>query len=233
MNKAASGTPSTPAPPLTLRIGEHEKAAECALSRAHVESSYRRYAPLYDVLFGASLGPGRNAMAQLVRRIEPQHILEVGVGTGLVLPQYPQEARITGIDLSCEMLAVAQRRVLQADEARIALRVMDAESMDFDDGTFDCVTLPYVLSVTPDPDRLVAEVRRVCRPCGHIVIVNHFSGQPTWRAMESLLGPLAKWLGFRSQFSLEQHILRHSWQVLSIEPTNVLALSKLIHICNV
>jgi phosphatidylethanolamine/phosphatidyl-N-methylethanolamine N-methyltransferase len=86
--------------------------------------------------------------------------------------------------------------------------------------------------VTPNPDRLVAEVRRVCCPGGHIVIVNHFSGQPQWRSIEALLRPLAAWLGFRTEFSLEQHVLRHSWQVQSVEPVNLLSLSRLIHVRN-
>jgi phosphatidylethanolamine/phosphatidyl-N-methylethanolamine N-methyltransferase len=203
------------------------------LSRAQVETSYRRYAPLYDLLFGASLGPGRHAMTRLVRRLAPESILEVGVGTGLALPEYPVDARITGIDVSDEMLAVARRRVRAGDDARIALHAMDAEEMEFADGTFDCVTLPYVLSVTPNPDRLVAEVRRVCRPGGHIVIVNHFSGEPPWRTLELLARPLSRWLGFRSEFSLQRHVLRHAWEVMSIEPTNLLSLSRLIHIRNV
>jgi phosphatidylethanolamine/phosphatidyl-N-methylethanolamine N-methyltransferase len=204
-----------------------------ALSRAQVERSYKRYAPVYDLLFGASLGPGRKAMAQLVTALAPEHILEVGVGTGLALAQYPAHSRITGIDVSQDMLKAAHRRLRPADTGRIELQAMDAEAMDFADGTFDCVTLPYVLSVTPHPERLVAEVRRVCRPGGHIVIVNHFSGQPPWRAIESLLRPLSGWLGFRSEFSLEHNVLRHGWEVLSVAPTNLLALSRLIHIRNV
>lgn len=202
------------------------------VSRAQVESSYRRYAPMYDLVFGAVLSPGRVAMAQLVARLAPERILEVGVGTGLTLGRYPAQARITGIDVSRDMLAAAQQRVSGKDAGRIDLRVMDAEAMDFADGTFDCVTLPYVLSVTPHPDRLVAEVRRVCRKGGHIVIVNHFSGQPPWRLLERLFRPLAGWLGFRSEFSLEHHVTRHGWKVLSVEPANLLALSRLIHIRN-
>lgn len=207
-------------------------SAVTPVSRAQVERSYRRYAPMYDFLFGAALGPGRLAMAQLVTKLAPERILEVGVGTGLTLDRYPAQARITGIDVSADMLAAAQRKVADKDAGRIELRVMDAEAMDFADGAFDCVTLPYVLSVTPHPDRLVAEVRRVCRKGGHIVVVNHFSGQPPWRSLETLLRPLAGWLGFRSEFSLEQHVLRHSWTVLSVEPANLLALSRLIHIRN-
>ncbi|MGE5162086.1 MAG: class I SAM-dependent methyltransferase [Betaproteobacteria bacterium] len=202
------------------------------VSRAQVERSYRRYAPLYDLLFGAALGPGRVAMAQLVTKLGPERILEVGVGTGLTLGRYPAQARITGIDVSMDMLAAARRKVTGEDAGRIDLRVMDAEAMDFADGAFDCVTLPYVLSVTPHPDRLVAEVRRVCRKGGHIVIVNHFSGQSAWRPLETLLRPLAGWLGFRSEFSLEHHVMRHDWTVLSVEPANLLSLSRLVHIRN-
>jgi phosphatidylethanolamine/phosphatidyl-N-methylethanolamine N-methyltransferase len=219
----------------TAEYGKSTKvppAAPSTLSRGEVERSYRRYAPIYDLLFGASLGPGRTAMTRLVHTLAPQNILEVGVGTGLTLAQYPENAQITGVDVSREMLASAHRRVRPEDAGRIVLKTMDAEAMDFPDNSFDCVTLPYVLSVTPDPDRLVSEVRRVCQPGGHIVIVNHFSGQASWRLLESLARPLSSWLGFRSEFSMEQHVLRHNWEVLSVAPTNLLSLSRLIHIRN-
>ena len=207
--------------------------ADVTITRAQVESSYRRYAPVYDLLFGASLGPGRVAMTRLVSRLEPQRVLEVGVGTGLTLAHYPPTASITAVDISLDMLAAAERRVSPADAGRIELRAMDAEAMDFPDASFDCVTLPYVLSVTPNPERLVAEVRRVCRPGGHIVIVNHFSGQRQWRAIEAIMRPLAAWLGFRSEFSLEQHVVHQPWHVVSVEAVNLLSLSRLVHVRNV
>jgi len=216
----------------SLSISHAGEPGPVVVSRAQVERSYRRYAPIYDLLFGASLGPGRSAMLRAVQQLAPQSILEVGVGTGLALPRYPAASRIVGVDVSPQMLEVARRRV-QADAERIQLEVMDAESMSFADASFNCVTLPYVLSVTPNPDRLVAEVRRVCRPGGHILIVNHFSGHMPWRPVERLLRPLAGPLGFRTEFSLEQHVLRHDWEVLSIETTNLLALSRLILIRNV
>jgi phosphatidylethanolamine/phosphatidyl-N-methylethanolamine N-methyltransferase len=90
-----------------------------------------------------------------------------------------------------------------------------------------------VLSVTPHPDRLVAEARRVCRPGGDIVIVNHFSGQRGWRWIEQLLAPLSARLGFRTRFDLDEQVHRYDWQVLSVEPTNMLSLSRLIHVRNV
>lgn len=202
------------------------------VSRAQVERSYRRYAPIYDLVFGASLGRGRSAMLRAVHDLKPQRILEVGVGTGLTLRRYPSDAQVTGIDVSPDMLNVAHRRV-KHDTERFWLHVMDAEAMTFEKGSFDCVTLPYVLSVTPHPDRLVAEVRRVCRPGGHILIVNHFSGHMPWRPIEQLLRPLAGPLGFRTEFSLERHVLRHDWEVQRVETTNLFALSRLILIRNV
>lgn len=232
MDQAPNGARPLPTKEASLDTRASASSNLTPVSRAQVERSYRRYAPLYDLVFGAVLSPGRMAMAQLVARLAPERILEVGVGTGLTLGRYPAQARITGIDVSRDMLAAAQRKVSGKDAGRIDLRVMDAEAMEFADGAFDCVTLPYVLSVTPNPDRLVAEVRRVCRKGGHIVIVNHFSGQPPWRSLEVLLRPLAGWLGFRSEFSLEHHVTRHGWKVLSVEPANLLALSRLIHIRN-
>jgi len=207
-------------------------APSTTMTRGQVERSYRRYAPVYDLIFGVALGPGRSAMTQLVRGLAPERILEVGVGTGLTLAQYPAHSHVTGIDVSVDMLDIAHRRVAPGDADRMVLRAMDAEAMDFADASFDCVTLPYVLSVTPHPDRLVDEVRRVCRPGGHIVIVNHFSGQASWRWLESLARPLSGWLGFRSEFSFEQHVARHGWKVLSVTPTNILSLSRLIHLSN-
>jgi phosphatidylethanolamine/phosphatidyl-N-methylethanolamine N-methyltransferase len=233
MDKPLSRPGQSPATTAAADARPAGAPADVAITRAQVERSYRRYAPVYDLLFGAALEQGRVAMTRLVSRLAPQHVLEVGVGTGLALSRYPTSARVTGIDVSPEMLATAQRRVRPEDAGRIELRAMDAEAMDFATGSFDCVTLPYVLSVTPDPDRLVAEVRRVCRPGGHIVIVNHFSGQAGWRSIETLLRPLAAWLGFRSDFSLEHHVLRHSWHVESVEPVNLLSLSRLIHLRNV
>src|SRR5690606_8990890 len=125
-------------------------------SRSFV-SAYGRYAPVYDVLFGAVLGPGRKRMARTVSQLNPRSVLEVGVGTGLALKHYPREAEIVGIDLSPEMLARASSRAGKLPHS-VSLHTMDAEHLDFPDDSFDCVTVPYVLSVTPDPARLVSEL---------------------------------------------------------------------------
>jgi phosphatidylethanolamine/phosphatidyl-N-methylethanolamine N-methyltransferase len=114
----------------------------------------------------------------------------------------------------------------------ITLHAMDAERMDFPDSSFECVTVPYVLSVTPDPARLVNEIRRVCKPDGTILIVNHFSGSRFWWLMERAVSRVAEYVGFHSEFSYEEHILAHDWQVVSVQTVNLFGLSRLVVLKN-
>lgn len=198
-----------------------------------VVKTYRRYAPFYDRLFGAILEPGRRALAQAVTRTGPAKILEVGVGTGLMLSRYPAQAKIVGIDVSSEMLEVAKKRTGRATGRHIELVKMDAETTNFPDGHFDCVTVPYVLSVTPDPNRLIAELRRVCRKGGSIFVLNHFSGSRFWWFLECAVRSVADKIGFRSDFRFDEQILKHDWEVISVKNVNLLGLSKLVELRNV
>lgn len=199
----------------------------------NVVSTYRFYAPLYDRLFGAVFDPGRHALANAACAIQPVSLLEVGVGTGLTLSRYPSSAEIVGIDISSEMLEIARMRADELPDRSIELAVMNAEAMDFPDGYFDCVALPYVLSVTPNPDRLVAEIRRVCRKGGTIMILNHFSGSRFWWFLERAVRSFANKIGFRSDFCFNEQILNHDWEVLSVKNVNLFGLSKLVTIRNV
>ena len=204
-----------------------------SMSREGVIRTYQRYAPLYDWIFGAVLKPGRSALTAAVRDLGPKSVLEVGVGTGLTLQDYPPQCRLVGVDICDEMLAIARARSIKLAPRNIELVAMDAESTPFADGEFDCVTVPYVLSVTPHPERLVAEIRRVCRPGGTILIVNHFSGSRFWRLSETALRTLAEKIGFRSDFAFDRYILRHHWDVVSVRKVNLFGLSRLITIRNI
>ena len=199
----------------------------------NVVSTYRFYAPLYDRVFGAILEPGRRALAEAACSTRPDSLLEVGVGTGLTLSQYPCNAEIVGIDVSSAMLDIARWRAEQLPDRNIQLSVMNAEHMDFPDAYFDCVALPYVLSVTPNPEKLVAEIRRVCRKGGTILILNHFSGSRFWWLLERAVRSLADRIGFRSDFCYHEQVLRHDWEVLASRNVNFLGLSKLVTIRNV
>jgi len=200
-----------------------------------VERAYGRYAPVYDWLFGAVLEPGRRELARSAGSIasgRPIELLEVGVGTGLMLPLYDPAIRVTGVDVSAAMLAKARERVQGLHGRFVRLDLMDGERLKFADGAFDCVVLPYVLSVTPEPDRLVSEVRRVCRRDGSILILNHFSGSHFWWLLERMVRPLADRIGFRSDFDYARHILRHDWRVEAMTPVNLMGLSRLVVLRN-
>lgn len=214
-----------------LRPGD--AAAEVSITHVQVERSYRCNGPVYGLLFGDSLSTGRVAMIRLVTRLAPQDDLEVGVGTGLTRAQYSATARISGVDVSRNMLVRTQRRVRPQDAGRIELRVMSAEMVDFATASLDCVTLPYALSVTPRPYRLAAKLRCVYWRGGQIEIVDHLSGQRRLRSVDVLLHPLAAMLGLRAEFSLEHHTLSQPWQGLSVESVNLQSLSYLIHARNV
>jgi phosphatidylethanolamine/phosphatidyl-N-methylethanolamine N-methyltransferase len=204
-----------------------------SIASEDVINTYRRYAPLYDNLFGAVLQDGRNKLANFVCTEKPGSILEVGVGTGLMLDRYPEHTRIVGIDLSEEMIIIARGRATRLTSRQIVLINMDAEKIDFPDGSFDCVTVPYVLSVTPNPEILVSEIRRVCRKGGTILILNHFSGSHFWWFLESAVRSFADKIGFRSDFSYEEQIMRYDWEVVEVVEANIFGLSKLVKIRNV
>jgi phosphatidylethanolamine/phosphatidyl-N-methylethanolamine N-methyltransferase len=204
----------------------------CKITKEDVLHTYKRYAPLYDFVFGAVLQPGRNKLFDLVHQISPQSILEVGVGTGITLPNYPQNAKLVGVDISPEMLQRAKKRANSCSNKDIYLHVMNAENLGFPDSSFDCVVLPYVLSVTPNPFALISELRRVCKTNGSIIIINHFSGSKRWRMLEHLVGKLSRKVGFHSEFDYDDNILVHDWHIDTVLPVNLFNLFKLIHIIN-
>jgi phosphatidylethanolamine/phosphatidyl-N-methylethanolamine N-methyltransferase len=202
------------------------------ISVDNVVDTYRLYAPLYDRVFGAVLEPGRRALTDAVRGMQPTSILEVGVGTGLTLERYPLSASVVGIDISNEMLDIARERAQRLTGRQIHLAAMNAEAMEFPDGCFDCVAIPYVLSVTPNPAQLVAEIRRVCRKDGTILILNHFSGSRFWWSLERAVSSLANRIGFRSDFCFDEQILGYDWEVMSVKKVNLFGLSRLVIIRN-
>lgn len=172
-------------------------------------------------------------MIKVIAQHQPASILECGVGTGLTLHGFPEAAKVVGIDVSEAMLAIARLRASLWPKRDITLECLDAENMHFANASFDCVVLPYILSVTPDPVALVAEVRRVCKPGGLIIVVNHFSGSRFWWLLEACVRPLAAKIGFHSDFEFKDHIERHDWIIESIQSVNLLGLSKLVVIRNV
>jgi phosphatidylethanolamine/phosphatidyl-N-methylethanolamine N-methyltransferase len=196
--------------------------------------TYRLFAGPYDLVFGPVFHPGRKDAVRIANDQPGQRILEVGVGTGLSLPYFRADAEVTGIDVSAEMLERARRRVARQNLTQVkSLAVMDAENMTFEDNEFDAVLALYVASVVPNPARFAAEMRRVCRPGGTIVIVNHFmSENGVMRVVEQRLAPLASKIGFHADFPLEDFISGSKLVVREIRPSNLFGYWKLLRCVN-
>jgi phosphatidylethanolamine/phosphatidyl-N-methylethanolamine N-methyltransferase len=176
-----------------------------ALDSEAILSAYRRWAGVYDTSFGMVSTLARRRAVALVNRLPGERVLEVGVGTGLALPLYAAEKRVTGIDLSADMLAHARRRVAARKIATVeALIEMDAEAMTFPDHSFDIAAAMFVASVVPHPRRLLGEMRRVVRPGGKILFINHFAaaGGPRWW-LEWALAPASRALGWHPDFGID------------------------------
>lgn len=182
-----------------------EHQPHSALDKAAVQAAYRRWAGVYDGAFGLISRSARNRTVSLVNSLPGRDVLEVGVGTGLALPLYTPEKRVTGIDLSSEMLARARLRTEKLGLRHVAgLHEMDAEATGFPDQSFDIAVAMFVASVVPHPKRLMAEMRRLVRPSGHLLFVNHFiapSGPRRW--IERAMAPASHALGWHPDFAME------------------------------
>src|SRR5882724_6049231 len=178
---------------------------EVALDAAAIRDAYRRWSGIYDLVFGGVSSAARNRAVRLVNQLPGRAVLEVGVGTGLALPRYTPDKRIVGIDLSAEMLELARRRVAELGLRKVdGLLEMDAEATEFADGQFDTAVAMFVASVVPAPRRMLAELRRVVRPGGNILLVNHFAaeGGPRWW-IERTMAPMSRRLGWHPDFAMK------------------------------
>ena len=208
---------------------ETSTAERVALESRRVERVYSVLARVYDDFFDWALGPGRRyAVAQLPLR-PGDRVLEVGVGTGLSLPLYPQHSHVTGIDISEPMLQRARARLEALSRDNVDLFQMDARTLNFPDGCFDHVLAPYVISVVPEPARVMAEIRRVCRPGGTVIVVNHFlSSNPILGLIERAFTPASRWIGFRMDLPIGAVTDTQGLDVVRIERVNLLGLWRLI-----
>ena len=181
-----------------------------------VKTSYARWAPVYDKTFGAITNVGRRKAVGYINDQDAETVLEVGVGTGLALPHYRSDLNVTGIDFSEDMLAKAQAKVesLGLDQVK-NLRQMDARNLDFADASFDMVAAMHIISVVPEPERVMAEMARVCKPGGCIVITNHFARETGMLArVEQLSAPFANLLGWHSDFEMSTVLQQPDLEVI-------------------
>jgi len=182
---------------------------------------YEKLANVYDFAFGPALNPGRMRAISRMGIRPGDAILEVGVGTGFNAPLYPRDCLVTGVDLSEPMLDKARERLARKNIHNVRLLQMDAAELKFADKSFDIVYAPYLISVVPDPVKVAAEMRRVCRNGGRIVILNHFRSPNFFLSrFECLISPLTLHVGFKADLDLPAFLARADLRPLSIEKVN-------------
>jgi phosphatidylethanolamine/phosphatidyl-N-methylethanolamine N-methyltransferase len=199
-----------------------------------VRTAYRRWAGIYDTGFGLVSRVARRSAVAAVNAAPGANVLEVGVGTGLALPMYAPEKRVTGIDLSAEMLVQARLRVAELGLPNIdSLQEMDAQATSFADRQFDIAVAMFVASVVPNPRALVKELKRVVKPGGTILFVNHFAAErgPVWW-VERAMAPASSLLGWHPDFHLGHMFAETDLKSATIKSMWPMGLFRLVRLTN-
>ncbi|HEY2986190.1 MAG TPA: methyltransferase domain-containing protein [Candidatus Binatia bacterium] len=174
---------------------------------AHESKLYAEFAPLYDKVFGKIFFSRLRHVIEALDIPRGAKVLEVGVGTGTSFPAYPRHCDVIGIDLAPDMLARAQEKIVENGWSHLAVLEMNALDLKFPDSSFDYVMAFHVVTVVPDPIRMIQEAKRVCKPGGKIVIVNHFTSTfPLLGFLTETLDPVTRRLGWSTKLHLKPFI---------------------------
>jgi phosphatidylethanolamine/phosphatidyl-N-methylethanolamine N-methyltransferase len=218
-------------------LREHDLGVDAlsaaSVGNAFVDRVYENLTPVYDLVFGAILQPGR--IAAIARmNLKPGHrVLEVGAGTGINAPLYPRDCDVTAVDLSAPMLEKARERIARYRLSNVRLLETDAARLTFADDSFDSVYASYTISVVPDPVRVALEMKRVCRRGGRIVILNHFrSDRLIQSRIERAISPLTIHVGFKADLDMLAFLRQAELRPISVEKVNVPRIWSLITCIN-
>lgn len=167
------------------------------MDRGYLEKVYSFYASFYDHIFGEIMDPGRKTCVDLLRLGPNSRVLDVGVGTGIMLPHYPRSWNLTGIDISPKMIEQAKKRAGELGWDNLNLEVMDATQLPFAESSFDAVVASYTLNAVPEPRKVLENIKRVLKPNGKLVVINRRRGRTRWfREMEERFSFLFEKIGF-------------------------------------
>ena len=197
--------------------------------------SYKRVSGFYDYTFGQIFRPGQKKLVSMMECTPTDKVLEIGIGTGTSYKYYPMETEVTGIDISPDMLEKAKKNIRKHNLQNKNVIMMNGEQLKFEDNSFDKVVGMYVVSVTQNPNLLIKEMKRVCKPNGDIYLVNHFSFETDSKFMKILekgLMPVSKYLGWRPYFPFSEFNAYAKLNVKSISKVNIFDYWGIIHAIN-
>ena len=197
--------------------------------------SYKRVSGFYDYTFGQIFRPGQKKLVSMLECTPKDKVLEIGIGTGTSYKYYPMETEVTGIDISPDMLEKAKKNIRKHNLQNKNVIMMNGEQLKFEDNSFDKVVGMYVVSVTQNPNLLIKEMKRVCKPNGDIYLVNHFSFETDSKFMKILekgLMPVSKYLGWRPYFPFSEFNAYAKLNVKSISKVNIFDYWGIIHAIN-
>jgi phosphatidylethanolamine/phosphatidyl-N-methylethanolamine N-methyltransferase len=200
---------------------------------SEIKKIYARQSRVYDLIFKRWFYPRQQHVIHTLDIHPGQRVLDVGVGTGLSLPLYPRHAQVTGVDLSSKMLREAQKKIRRENLNHVTLMEMDAGHLAFPDDAFDFVIAAFVISVVPDPIQVVAEIKRVSKPHGQIVIINHFQSENRLMAqLEKWASPLCMKIGWHSDLALDYLVQHANLQIDHKYSLNKVDLWKVVYASN-
>ena len=180
------------------------------MSQPHESRVYSDLARFYDFFFGRVFVDREHEVIESLNLRPGNRVLEVGVGTGIALDGYPPYAHVVAIDPSADMLKRAKKRVTENGWKHIELSLGDALNLDYPDNSFDYVTSFHVLTVVPDPYRMMSEMVRVCKPGGRIAITTHFqSANKAVAALNTIFNPIARQLGWTTKLRKKDVLKGH------------------------
>ena len=194
------------------------------MSVEYVEKLYNRFSIFYDLIFSIkAFNHGRELAPEYLDLFPEAQLLEVGVGTGLAIPPLPRNIEITAIDVSQKMLNQTRKRLHSLSIHNVQLFKMDATHLGFPDNSFDRILAAYFISTVPDPVKVILEMKRVCRPGGYLVFLNHFQcGFPVIGFIEKHLSPIFYRLGFNTGLNLQELMEQTGLDVESVEKIGAL-----------
>ena len=200
---------------------------------AHESKLYSDFAPVYDKIFGKIFYSRLRWVIAAMNIPRGARVLELGAGTGTSFPAYPRHCEVIGIDLAPDMLARAQEKIRTNGWTHLKVLEMDALHLDFPDDCFDYVMAFHVVTVVPNPIRMIKEAQRVCRPGGRIVIVNHFTSDfPPFGLVTEALDPVTRRLGWRTNLKLKPFIQATDLKIERVYKLSRLSLYTVLVGCN-